>query len=149
MQFLKTLFWMALTIGAILFSAFNWSAVTINLWGGLQADVKLPVLVLAAFLLGFLPLFLYHRARVWSLNRQIHGFERQVALFQAPPLPPVAPSPTDPGYPGPATIAAEAPAPELPAAEVPAVEAPAQPADAEAGKSPPAPAEETPSTRLA
>ena len=144
MQFLKTLFWMALTIGAILFSAFNWNAVTINLWGGLQADVKLPVLVLAAFLLGFLPLFLYHRARVWSLKRQIHGFERQVALFQAPPLPPVVPSPTDPGYPGPVTISAEAPA-----TEAPAPEAPAEAADVEAGKSPPAPAEETPSTRPA
>ncbi len=92
MQFLKTLFWVALTVGAILLSSFNWTTVTLNLWGGLQADVKLPVLLLAAFLLGFLPLFILHRARMWSSKRRIDAFERQIALMQAPapPAPPVA-----------------------------------------------------------
>lgn len=89
MQFLKTLFWVALTVGAILFSAFNWTPVTLNLWGGLQADVKLPVLLLAAFLLGFLPMFALHRARMWSAKRRTDAFERQIAMMQAPaPVPP-------------------------------------------------------------
>ena len=103
MQFLKTLFWVALTIGAILLSAFNWTPVTLNLWGGLQADVKLPVLLLAAFLLGFLPTFLLHRARMWSYKRRIDAFERQIAMMQAP-------------------------APPQPEAEVPAEEQPPLPA---------------------
>jgi len=34
-------------------------------------DVKLPVLVLAAFLLGFLPTFLVLRGRIWSLKRRL------------------------------------------------------------------------------
>jgi lipopolysaccharide assembly protein A len=63
MQFLKTLFWVALAVLLVLFASVNWHAVTLRLWGGLEADVKLPVLVLAAFLLGFLPTFLLMRAR--------------------------------------------------------------------------------------
>ena len=71
MQFLKTLFWVALAIVLVLFARANWSQVTVNLWGGLQADVKLPVLLLFAFLLGFLPTFLVLRGRIWSLKRRL------------------------------------------------------------------------------
>ena len=71
MQFLKTLFWVMLAIVLVLFAKANWSQVTINLWGGLQMDVKLPVLVLFAFLLGFLPTFLVYRGRVWGLKRRL------------------------------------------------------------------------------
>ena len=71
MQFLKTLFWVVLAIALVLFARANWTQVTINLWGGLQADVKLPVLVLAAFLAGFLPVFLLSRGRIWALKRRL------------------------------------------------------------------------------
>jgi putative membrane protein len=80
MQFLKTLFWVAVAVTMVLFASVNWEPVTIRLWGGLEADVKLPVLVLAAFLLGFLPMLAVHRARMWSLKRRIENFERQAAL---------------------------------------------------------------------
>lgn len=85
MQFLKTLFWVALAIAVVLFATFNWKPVTLDLWGGLQADVKLPVLVLAAFLLGFLPMLLVHRARMWTMRRRFDAMERQLAVFTAPP----------------------------------------------------------------
>ena len=71
MQFLKTLFWVVLAIILVLFARANWTQVTINLWGGLQADVKLPVLVLFTFLLGFLPTFLILRGRIWGLKRRL------------------------------------------------------------------------------
>jgi uncharacterized integral membrane protein len=102
MQFLKTLFWVALAVGIVLFASINWHAVTVNLWGGLQADIKLPVLVLGAFLLGFLPMLLFHRARMWSAKRRIEGMERQAAHVQthvpAPgsPAPAAAPSGPEP-----------------------------------------------------
>ena len=86
MQFLKTLFWVVLAIILVLFARNNWEAVTLNLWGGLQADVKKPVLVLASFLLGFLPTFLIYRARLWSLRRRYEPLERN--LVAAPPAPP-------------------------------------------------------------
>lgn len=73
MQFLKTLFWVVLAIVLVLFARANWSQVTVNLWGGLQADVKLPVLVLTAFLIGFLPTFLVYRGRVWRLKRRLES----------------------------------------------------------------------------
>ena len=73
MQFLKTLFWVVLAVVLVLFAHANWNVVTIMLWGGLEADVKLPVLVIGAFLIGFLPTFLLYRARLWSLKRRLEG----------------------------------------------------------------------------
>src|SRR5215213_4660079 len=84
MQFLKTLFWIALTVVLVLFAKANWNAVTLKLWGGLEADVKLPVLVLAAFLLGFLPTFIIYRARLWGLRRRLEPAERHVSVVPPP-----------------------------------------------------------------
>jgi lipopolysaccharide assembly protein A len=71
MQFLKTMFWVIVAVGFMLFSIANWTVVTINLWGGLQADVKLPVLIAGAFLVGFLPTLIVYAARNWSLRRRL------------------------------------------------------------------------------
>jgi uncharacterized integral membrane protein len=91
MQFLKTLFWIALTVVLVLFAKANWHAVTVRLWGGLEADVKLPMLVLGAFLLGFLPTLIVYRARLWGLKRRLEPAERRVTVVPAPPAPtPVA-----------------------------------------------------------
>ena len=93
MQFLKTLFWIVLTVILVLFAKANWFAVTLKLWGGLEADVKLPILVLAAFLLGFLPTFLIYRARMWALRRRLEPVERRVSVANAPAAsPPPAPA---------------------------------------------------------
>jgi uncharacterized integral membrane protein len=95
MQFLKTLFWIALTVVLVLFAKGNWQTVTLKLWGGLEADVKLPVLVLAAFLLGFLPTLILYRARLWSLRRRVEPVER--AAVVPPPVPGSAPVTVDNG----------------------------------------------------
>ena len=87
MQFLKTLFWIALTVVLVLFAKANWNAVTIKLWGGLEADVKLPVLVLFAFLLGFLPTFILYRTRLWGLKRRLEPAERHVSAVPPPATP--------------------------------------------------------------
>jgi len=73
MQFLKTLFWVILAVVLVLFARANWQSVTLNLWGGLQADVKLPALVIFAFLIGFLPTLVIYRTRLWSLRRRLEG----------------------------------------------------------------------------
>jgi lipopolysaccharide assembly protein A len=83
MQFLKTLFWVILAVALVLFAHANWHMVTIELWGGLQADVKLPVLVIAAFLLGFLPTLIIYRARLWTLRRRFET-QGQVHVANAP-----------------------------------------------------------------
>ena len=87
MQFLKTLIWVVLAVFVAIIARNNWTDVTINLWGTLQADIKLPLLILLAVLLGFLPTFLIYRARLWSLRR------RMLAVHNQPTAEPVqAPS---------------------------------------------------------
>ncbi len=88
MQFLKTLFWVLLAVFIALFASRNWSDVTLNLWGDIQVDIKIPVLMLVLFLLGFLPVFLVHRARLWTLKRRLEAEQRQ-------PLQPAQPARTD------------------------------------------------------
>ena len=80
MQFLKTLFWVLLAVFIALFGSRNWSDVTLNLWGDIQVDIKLPVLMVLMFLLGFLPVFLLHRTRLWNLKRRLEAEQRQQAL---------------------------------------------------------------------
>jgi uncharacterized integral membrane protein len=89
MQFLKTLFWVLIAVIVVLFASRNWSDVTLNLWGDIQADVKLPILLLFVFLLGFLPTWLILRARIWGHRRRIEAMERN-RLAALPPDTPAA-----------------------------------------------------------
>lgn len=99
MQFLRTLFWVVLAVVAVIFAVNNWTQVTISLWGGLQADAKLPVLLLAAFLIGLVPMYLLHRATRWSLRRRLDSAERSLAELRAIDAPPAMPTATA-GLPG-------------------------------------------------
>ena len=76
MQFLKTLFWVFVAVIVALLANRNWFDVTLNLWGDLQADIKVPVLLGLMFLIGFLPPFLIMRARLWGLRRRLEAQER-------------------------------------------------------------------------
>jgi uncharacterized integral membrane protein len=77
MQFLKTRFWVLIAVVVVLFISRNGSTVVpVRLWSDIQADIKLPVLLLIVFLLGFLPTWLTMRARLWSHRRRIDVMER-------------------------------------------------------------------------
>ena len=54
--------------------------------------MKLPVLVLFVFLLGFLPTFLYHRARIWSLTRRLETQANIHVANQPATVRPVSPA---------------------------------------------------------
>jgi lipopolysaccharide assembly protein A len=71
MAFLKTLFWIVLTIVMVVFFMHNWTPTEINLFGDLVWQTKLPVALLLAFLLGFIPLYLWHRVTRWNDRRRI------------------------------------------------------------------------------
>ncbi|MEO7635008.1 MAG: LapA family protein [Sphingomicrobium sp.] len=87
MQFLKTLFWVLLAVLLALFASRNWAPVTLNLWGDIQADIKIPLLLLIAFLIGLVPMWLAMRARLWSADRRIEALERhQAPLLSAAPV---------------------------------------------------------------
>jgi len=75
MQFLKTLFWVVLAIVAVV-------------------EIKLPILVFGAFVIGFLPTFGWHRASRWRLQRRIESHERALADIRGvDPAPPLTPAP--------------------------------------------------------
>ena len=97
MQFLRTLFWVVLTMIAAIFATKNWTTIQLNLWGGIVADVKLPVLLLVAFLAGLLPPSILYQANRWRLRRRIDSAERTIAeLRPAPPPLPVLTADGDP-----------------------------------------------------
>ena len=82
MNFLRTLGWIALTTIVVVFSLRNWSPVTINLFGNLQADVKLPVLLLIFFLLGFILVggaYLFYA--IWRDQRRNEEVRRFFSTF--------------------------------------------------------------------
>ena len=79
MRFLTTVFWVLLAVLVTLFGYRNWNNVTLNLWGDIQADIKIPILLLIVFLLGFLPTWLIMRARIWTLDRRIDALDRSRA----------------------------------------------------------------------
>jgi putative membrane protein len=77
LRFLNLLFWLVLAVLVTMFANQNWRDVTIDLWGNLQADVKLPVLLAIFFLIGFLPTWLICRARLWRLSNRVSMPQRQ------------------------------------------------------------------------
>ena len=85
MQFLKTLFWVLIAVLLALLASRNWFDVTLNLWGDLQADIKVPVLLGLIFLIGFLPPFLIARAQIWGLRRRLEAQERNLQSVQPAP----------------------------------------------------------------
>src|ERR1043165_1265352 len=97
MQFLKTLFWVILAVVLVLFANANWTVeaspsgrVIVQLWGGLVAEMRLPVLVILAFLLGFVPIMILHRTRLWALPRRLDTqAQAHVVSRPAPPARPV------------------------------------------------------------
>jgi hypothetical protein len=90
MQFLKTLFWMVVAVSIAIFATRNWRDVTIDLWGHLAADIKLPLLMAVMVLLGWLPTWLILRSRLWTVRRKLMLLERPpvVAPVAAPPAEP-------------------------------------------------------------
>lgn len=97
MQFLKTLIWVIVAVVVVLFASANWNTIaTVNLWSGLQADIKLPVLAIGMFLFGFLVAYVPKLLQVWGLKRRLE-MQGPVAVANTPPAPiRNAPPPPDP-----------------------------------------------------
>ena len=90
MQFLRTLFWVVIAAFVAIIASENWRDVTLDLWGNMQADIKIPILLLFVFLLGFLPTWLYMRGKLWRLKRRIA--QEEVKPVPAAPTSPPPPA---------------------------------------------------------
>lgn len=88
MQFLRTLFWVVIAAFVAILASENWRDVTLDLWGNLQADIKIPVLLAFAFMLGFLPTWLVMRGKLWRLKRRLAQDEQVKIVPAAPSAPP-------------------------------------------------------------
>ena len=127
MQFLKILFWCLLAFVAAVFTIGNWATVPIKLWGGLIAEVNLPLLLFVTFLLGLVPTMIYNHTVRWRLRNRLATSERTVADLRAALAP--APAPVvvaDPGIEpssGP-SLSEAAPAPAEPALAPPSPQTP-------------------------
>ena len=91
MQIVRTVIWVLILFGLLTFSFFNWDPVEVNLWSSLVLETKIPVLVISAFLLGLVPMWLYHRGMKWRLERRVSALEtaaRSNALSRHEPPPP-------------------------------------------------------------
>ena len=95
MQFLRTLFWVVLAVLGVLFASANWKPVTVDLWSGVVVDTFLPVLMLASFLLGLVPMLVLYRASRWSMKRRLDSATR--ALGEPRGLDPALPASLPPG----------------------------------------------------
>ena len=94
MGILRTIIWVALTAVLVIFAMANWQVVTVTIWPGWEAETKLPVVILAAFLIGMLPMWIALRTTRWSLKRRLDASERQAADLRALAHRPVEPAPT-------------------------------------------------------
>ncbi|GGJ40331.1 lipopolysaccharide assembly protein LapA domain-containing protein [Sphingopyxis bauzanensis] len=101
MGILRTIIWVLLTAVLVIFAMANWLAVTVTIWPGQVLDTKLPVLILASFLIGSVPMWVALRTTRWSLKRRLDASERQLADMRALANRPVEPAPVT--TPAPAT----------------------------------------------
>lgn len=106
MQILRTIIWVLLLVALLLFSIANWDpTVTVRIWQGLVVDTKIPAIVIVSFLIGFVPMWLYHRADKWRLKRKIASLENAARTAQATPIATAEPEEPEVVEPTPAPVA--------------------------------------------
>ena len=84
MQIVRTIIWVLLLAALVIFSIANWAPiVTVRIWEGLVVDTNIPAIVIVSFLIGFVPMWLYHRAAMWQAKRRIRSLETSMNTAQA------------------------------------------------------------------
>ena len=95
MKIVRTIVWVLLLVALLIFSVNNWNPVEVKIWEGLVLETKIPALVVIAFLLGLVPMWLMHRVSQWYYNRRIGSLEN-AARVAAMPAPAAEPLPEEP-----------------------------------------------------
>ena len=92
MQIIRTIIWVLLLVALGIFSWANWDPrITVYIWEGMVLDTRLPAIVIIAWAVGFVPLWLVHRTSKWQFRRRISMLETAMRNAAA------APAPADPG----------------------------------------------------
>jgi lipopolysaccharide assembly protein A len=93
MKIVRTVVWVLLLVGLLIFAVNNWNPVEVKIWEGLVLETKIPALVVIAFLVGLVPMWLLHRATRWNFDRRVASLE---SAARASALMPAAPAATTP-----------------------------------------------------
>jgi lipopolysaccharide assembly protein A len=94
MKIVRTIVWVLLLVALVIFAVNNWTPVEVKIWEGLVLETKIPALVVVAFLIGLVPMWLLHRAARWNADRRIASLESAArAAAMTPPAPRAAEPP--------------------------------------------------------
>jgi len=96
MKYVRTIVWVLLLVALVIFAVNNWNPIEVKIWEGLVLETKIPALVVVAFLVGLVPMWLLHRASKWNSERRIASLEsaaRAAAMSTPAPAPPPAAEP--------------------------------------------------------
>ena len=114
MQIVRTIVWVLLLFALLAFSFFNWKPVEVQIWSNIVLETKLPALVIVAFLLGLIPMWLIHRTAQWRMTRRVNALEAATTRMAAPKSDAPAAAPATGHAPAPAASPATTPRSDLP-----------------------------------
>jgi len=92
MKIVRTIVWVLLLVGLLIFSVNNWNPVEVKIWEGLVLETKIPALVVIAFMIGLIPMWLLHRAARWNADRRIASLESAARAAVMAPAPAPVPA---------------------------------------------------------
>lgn len=90
MQAIRTIIWVMLAVLLTLFAVINSEIVAVRLLpgeGGTIAEMPLALVIVASFLIGFLPMFLAYRTAKWTGERKVRQQEETIAMLRPQPTP--------------------------------------------------------------
>lgn len=90
MQTVRTIIWVVFAVLLTLFAVINSQRVEVAVWPGYVAELPLSILIVATFLLGFLPPYLVNKSNSWRLQRKIRQQDETIALLRPAPVPATA-----------------------------------------------------------
>ncbi len=99
MQIVRTILWVLLLVAVLAFSFGNWDKqIDVRIWPGIVWDTRVPALVIVSFMIGLIPMWLYHRGVRWRQARRISALEQATAKMASPRVddtPVTAPAPVE------------------------------------------------------
>jgi hypothetical protein len=78
MQIIRTIVWVLVLVALLVFAINNWTPISVKIWEGLLLETKIPALVIVAFLIGLVPMWVVHRGAKWRLERRIATLENAI-----------------------------------------------------------------------
>jgi lipopolysaccharide assembly protein A len=87
MQTLRTIIWALIAATLAIFAVSNWQVITVAVWPGYSAELPLPLLIIGAFLLGFLPPFAVYIASKWRARKTIEQQAQVISDLRTTPNP--------------------------------------------------------------